>query len=391
MIPPFRPAPRAAWLALVAVLLAGLVLLSPQATAVEQTATIEVLPPISQYGASPSSPSTARTVVAVRVVPVTVGRRVVLSRRVGTSWRRVAETPLTSRGVAEFSVPTRINGRSVTYRASALTFQGSPTVTTTSVVSTRWGPPDFVEEFSGTELGGSFSHRGGDYNPIGLRACSKGSPEAVQVADGSVRLSVLRDVSRTERCTARRANGDVIGDFDYRLNGHISTQGAADLTHGVAAARVKFQQSRGQHGAFWLQPTTPVAGATSAADGGAEIDVIEWFGEGSGGLASTVYFPTSNGTVKSGGWIADQARYLGDPSDSWWSKYHVFSVEWTPQAYVFRVDGRETWRTSEGVSQRPQYLILSLLSSDYELPNLGGEDRLPQHMYVDWVQFWKAA
>ena len=37
-----------------------------------------------------------------------------------------------------------------------------------------------------------------------------------------------------------------------------------------------------------------------------------------------------------------------------------------------------------------EYLILSLLSSDYELPDLGGEDRLPQHMYVDWVQFWRA-
>jgi len=120
--------------------------------------------------------------------------------------------------------------------------------------------------------------------------------------------------------------------------------------------------------------------------------VIEWFGDGgaSGGLASSVYFPTSGGTVKAGGWIADPGQYLADRSDSWWSAYHVFSVEWTPRSYVFRVDGRETWRTDQGVSGKPQFLILSLLSSDYELPNLGGEDRLPQHMYVDWVQFWEA-
>ena len=40
--------------------------------------------------------------------------------------------------------------------------------------------------------------------------------------------------------------------------------------------------------------------------------------------------------------------------------------------------------------QVPQYPILSLLSSDYELKNLGGEDRLPQHMYVDWMAMWQA-
>ena len=68
----------------------------------------------------------------------------------------------------------------------------------------------------------------------------------------------------------------------------------------------------------------------------------------------------------------------------------MFSVEWTPKAYIFRIDGQETWRTTAGISGIAQYPILSLLSSDYELPNLGGEKRLPQHMYVDWVQLWQA-
>jgi beta-glucanase (GH16 family) len=374
-------------------LIAGLVAAvgSPGATAVVQSATIAVLPPISQYGATPASPSSASTVISVRVSPITAGRPVVLSSRSGSAWRRVAETTLTAAGLAEFSVPSLVQGRPVTYRATASRYQGQAPVTTGPVVSSQWGSPDFVEEFSGSSLSGSWSHRGGAYNPAGLRNCSKGSPEAVRVAEGTVRLSVLRDESRSDTCTAYRANGTEIGQFNYRLNGHISTQGSADLTYGVAAARVKFQQSRGQHGAFWLQPTAPVPGASSATEGGAEIDVIEWFGTGgaNGGLTSSVYYPTGNGTAKSGGWIVDPSRYLAGTSDAWWASYHVFSVEWTPQAYVFRIDGRETWRSSEGVSGRPQYLILSLLSSDYELPNLGGEDLLPQHMYVDWVQYWE--
>jgi len=382
----------AAWLALGTGVSAIVMAVSPGAVAVEQTATISALPPISQYGASPTSPTTARTVVAVQVSPATPGRIVTLSRASGKSWKNVAQTALTSRGLAEFSVPTLSGGQPVRYRAVAQSFESQPALTTGEVLSTQWGAADFVEEFSGTALSSSWSHRGPDYNPAGLRRCSRGSSQAVQVADGVVRLSVIKDPSRTDKCAAQRANGEPLGDFDYRLNGHISTAGRQELTYGVLAARMKFQQPRGQHGAFWLQPSVPVPGATNAADGGAEIDVIEWFGDGgaNGGLSGSVYYPTPTGQAKAGGWIADPGQYLDNMTDSWWSNYHVFSVEWSASGYVFRVDGRETWRTSDGVSSRAQYLILSLLSSDYELPNLGGEDRLPQHMYVDWVQFWRS-
>ena len=363
------------------------------AVAVDQTVTITVLPPVSQPGTRPASSTGALTAVAVSVTPSAVGRTVRLDRLAGRSWRQVAQAPLDSRGLAEFSVATYASGSPVTYRATALAHQGLPAITSGTAVSTRWGTADFVDEFGGTALSASWSHRGPDYNPAGLRKCSKGSPQAVQVSGGAVRLSVMRDPARSDLCTAYRANGDLIGEFNYRLNGHISTAGRQDLTYGVVAARVRFQQPPGQHGAFWLQPSVPVPGATSAAEGGAEIDVIEWFGSGlpSGGLSGSVYYPTSSGQVKAGGWITDPGSYLSGKSDSWWSGYHVFSAEWSPTAYVFRIDGRETWRTSAGVSQRPEYLILSLLSSDYELPTLGGEDRLPQHMYVDWVQFWRSA
>ena len=73
-----------------------------------------------------------------------------------------------------------------------------------------------------------------------------------------MRLSVIRDPARPAAGTAYRANGDVIGDFSDRLNGHISTAGQQELTYGVVAARVRFQEPPGQHGAFWLQPSVPV-------------------------------------------------------------------------------------------------------------------------------------
>jgi hypothetical protein len=45
-------------------------------------------------------------------------------------------------------------------------------------------------------------------------------------------------------------------------------------------------------------------------------------------------------------------------------------------------------RTSRNVSHHPEFLILSMLSSDFELGRLGDDGRLPQHLDVDWVAAW---
>ena len=63
----------------------------------------------------------------------------------------------------------------------------------------------------------------------------------------------------------------------------------------------------------------------------------------------------------------------------------MFSVEWTPEAYIFRVDGRETFRQTENISGMPEFLVLSLLSSDWELPDLD-KSQIPTDMKVDWVR-----
>ena len=48
----------------------------------------------------------------------------------------------------------------------------------------------------------------------------------------------------------------------------------------------------------------------------------------------------------------------------------MFSVEWTPEEYVFRIDGVETLRTDQGVADRKVFVILSLLTSDWELKRM---------------------
>jgi beta-glucanase (GH16 family) len=249
-----------------------------------------------------------------------------------------------------------------------------------------WGQPAFVDKFGGKTLGPAWQHRGLAYNPSGGRKASKGDPAAVAVGNGALRLSVLADPARAgERFTATDAQGNPTGSYAYRLNGHVGTQSSFNFRYGVAAARMKFQRVRGQHPSFWMQPQ-------GGMGGGAEIDVVEWFGAGGGHqrLATNIYpHPDyENNSTWFGGTIANPDRFLRNKSDHWWTAYHVFSVEWTPTEYVFRIDGKETVRTTKGVSHEPEFLILSMLSSDFELGLLGGDGHLPQHAYVDWVQVW---
>ena len=98
---------------------------------------------------------------------------------------------------------------------------------------------------------------------------------------------------------------------------------------------------------------------------GAEIDIIEYFGDNhpEGGLTSFIYSKNSSGKdVKTGSWIKNSTSFLKNRKDGWSKNYHVFSVEWTPSVYIFRIDGKETWRTKVGVSGQQQFPILSVLA-----------------------------
>ena len=57
------------------------------------------------------------------------------------------------------------------------------------------------------------------------------------------------------------------------------------------------------------------------------------------------------GLIKTGSWIKDSKSFLKNNKDGWSKNYHVFSVQWTPKAIIFRIDGKETWRTSARVSK----------------------------------------
>jgi beta-glucanase (GH16 family) len=341
------------------------------------------LPQIVQHGRRVARPNAAKAAFTATVKPIAVGRIVRLQVLRGSSWRTVDTVRQDADGRIDFGARASKNDQALRYRVVAGRFRSLPAVKSRPVSTARWLKPTWTDQFGGRSLSPAWSHRGQTYQPASLRRCSKGSAKAVRVGGGAVRLRVMRDPSRATKCPALK-NGQIAGRYAYRLNGHIGTDQSFSFRYGFAAARIKFPRLRGQHGSFWMQPI----GGMYPGGTGHEIDVTEFFGgtHKRSGLFSYIHRYEAGHIVKTGANISD--RFLHGPGDGWGKSFHVFSVQWTPRRLIFRIDGRETWRVGGRISRVPQYLILSLLSSDYELPEI--EDRqLPQHMAVDWVRVWE--
>jgi beta-glucanase (GH16 family) len=154
---------------------------------------------------------------------------------------------------------------------------------------------------------------------------------------------------------------------------------------------VKFDKNTGAHGSFWIQSTQANRPDYGPAEDGAEIDVIEYFGKAfnQGDVYSFIHYFAKGATksTKVPAGPLTSARPLMANKDEWGDRYHVFSVEWTPTAYVFRIDGRTTLRLTSGVSRVPEFLILSMLSSGWELERMN-RATLPNSTEVDWVRVW---
>lgn len=349
-----------------------------------QRVRLEALPAIVQPGRSVARAGGARAAFTATYRPIRPGRQVRLQVWRGGSWRTVDTAREDRRGRAELAGRSSRRGHPLTYRVLAVAHRDLPALRGRPVSTQRWLTPTWTDQFSGTSLSHAWTHRGQTYQPESLRRCSRGSAKAVRVHGGAVRLSVLRDRTRARKCPARK-DGHIAGRYAYRLNGHIGTDQSFSFRYGFAAARIKYPRLRGQHGSFWLQPL----GGMHRGSTGHEIDVSEFFGahRHRTGLFSYIHRYERGRVVKRGTNVPD--TFLQSRRDGWGKRYHVFSVQWKPHLLVFRIDGKETWRIGGRISRERQYLILSLLSSDYELP-LIRDRQLPQHMSVDWVRVWAA-
>lgn len=304
------------------------------------------------------------------------GTTVNLQRRGDDGWTTVATVPVSSQGKFEVATSASVEGRRQQFRVEAPETESTRKAVSTKLTFSVYSDPadrqyTFQDEFDGTALDPqkwATRHQA----PSARRMCAQPSDDMVAVADGTARLSVrMKPHSKSKACPH--------GVWD---NAMISTQGATNpfaATYGVVAARIRFQSSTGMHGSFWLQ---------GAQVTGAEIDVAEYFGDGrsDGGLTSFVHYTDGAGESADSGGIRRIGKLVPGADERLSRSWHVYSVEWDPAGYIFRIDGYPTLVTSKPhVASSPEILILSLLTSDWELPAMKDPSST---MQVDWVRAW---
>jgi len=212
------------------------------------------------------------------------------------------------------------------------------------------------DHFDGNELNpDKWAVRG-----VGPRAIGYVSPEAVQVEGGQLKLSALR-------------KGDKL------LIGAVGTQGRFMTRYGFFECRAQLQRSPGVWAAFWMQ-STEIAKGEDPAVFGAEIDIMECFRKLGPDIVSHnvhwAYGPNQKTT-----------RGMQSTLEGVGEGFHTFALEWTPEKYVFYVDGYAFYEVTLGLSHIEQYLILSM-----ELPSSREEIKdtvFPDVFIVDYVKVYK--
>ena len=214
------------------------------------------------------------------------------------------------------------------------------------------------DQFNGNKLDTSkWEIRG-----VGARALGFVSPEAMKVENGYLKLFALKK-------------------GDSMLISAIGTQNKFMSKYGYFECRAQLQKSPGVWGAFWLQSPKLSDGDNNPTLFGAEIDIMEFFKKlGIDIVSHNVwwgpYGPHQHTTH-------GMQSYLKGVSKG----FHKFAVEWTPEKYIFYVDGYKFYEVTKGISHADEYIILSM-----ELPHDAKDIEhtvFPDVFIVDYVKVYK--
>ena len=167
----------------------------------------------------------------------------------------------------------------------------------------------------------------------------------------------------------------------------ITTKDCYELTYGYYEIRMKPHLANSIKGAFWLMAGDMGdhdAINDNSSQNGCEVDVIEtmsnlnlsghalhWDGYYNGQTKSEVYGEISTPEIFDG-------------------NYHTFAVSWTPEEFVFTIDGKATIRSSAaGGCQVPAYMLISS-----HVGTWGGDITLKpgeySDMLVDYVRVYQS-
>jgi beta-glucanase (GH16 family) len=242
-----------------------------------------------------------------------------------------------------------------------------------ALTSVPSSPPDltqatltFHDEFDGTKVDSS------KWNIISRNIYYVGvlnahNPDMVSVENGYLKI----DLKPTPYLSMNYSGGE------------IDTRDKFNQQYGYFEARIKMPGGGGVHPAWWLWPQSDRWPP--------EIDIVEIKGNEPTRAYMTVHW-SEDGIVRA---HPEQVDFNGDhfaetayEGPDFTQDFHVFGVEWSPDALIWYIDGVERHRTTEHVPTEPFMLIIDLALDKYGGP-LDASSLLPASMLVDYVRVYR--
>ncbi len=242
-------------------------------------------------------------------------------------------------------------------------FANAKTVATNNAMSQKRMSPKSMgyklvweDQFKGHEL----DTTKWDVRGVGPRRIGYNSAEAVKVEDGYLKLYALQ-------------KGDSI------LGSAVGTAKHFTPKYGYFECRAQLQNSIGVWGAFWIQSPEIFKGEDPSKYG-TEMDIFEFFKEiGTDTLTHSLHWAYGPHMQS----IGPMKSYLKGLSKG----FHLYGFEWTPEKYSFFIDGYKFYEETRGISNIPEYMILSM-----ELPETRKSLEhtiFPDVFIVDYVKVYQ--
>ncbi|QKG56598.1 family 16 glycosylhydrolase [Hymenobacter sp. BRD128] len=238
---------------------------------------------------------------------------------------------------------------------AALLLLGAPRITQAQTYQLVWS-----DEFT-NGIGPNWQFETGNNNGWG-----NNEKEYYQAANATVANGVLQITAKKES----------VGGFGY-TSARMKTQNLKDFKFGRIEARIKLPLGQGLWPGFWMM------GSNISSVGWpqcGEIDIMEHIN-----ADNTIY-----GTAH---WYSGGHAQYGKTMTTTAGDWHVYSVEWTPTAINWFVDGVQycAFNITNGTGntqafQNPFFILLNLAVGG-NLPGQAIDDtKLPATMYVDYVR-----
>jgi beta-glucanase (GH16 family) len=207
----------------------------------------------------------------------------------------------------------------------------------------------FHDEFDGTSLDLSQWNPQDPWGRVRNSELQAYVKDALVVHDGILHI------------TAQKRAAEYGGAMRQYTSGMMTTYGKFAQKYGWFEIRCRVPKGNGLWPAFWMLPE-PLGWPP-------EIDVVENLGQDTGVAYFTNHFTGSDGKHGSKG-----SGKVATPDLS--ADFHIYAVEWTQQAIVWYLDGVEKFRSGQGVTQQPMYLLVNLA--------IGGNWPVPPDQTTIW-------